>query len=58
MYLIEIFQNEFSIPAYLENDANAGALAEWKFGAGKGFKNVIFLTFGTGLGAGLIFLLL
>lgn len=41
-------------PAYLCNDANACALAEWKFGAGKGTKNMIFLTFGTGLGAGLI----
>ncbi|MCK5104307.1 MAG: ROK family protein [Cyclobacteriaceae bacterium] len=52
--IIDIFQNEFNIQACLENDANAGALAEWKFGAGKGFNNVIFLTFGTGLGAGLI----
>jgi glucokinase len=52
--ITEIFQNEFKVPAYLENDANAGALAEWKFGAGKGTKNMIFFTFGTGLGAGLI----
>lgn len=41
-------------PAYLCNDANACALAEWKFGAGRGSRNMIFLTFGTGLGAGLI----
>lgn len=41
-------------PAFLCNDANACALAEWKYGAGKGCKNMIFLTFGTGLGAGLI----
>ncbi len=52
--ITDIFQKEFDIPAYLQNDANAGALAEWKFGAGKGFDNVIFLTFGTGLGAGII----
>jgi len=39
------------IPA---NDANACALAEWKWGNGRGCKNMIFLTFGTGLGAGLI----
>lgn len=44
----------FGVPAYLQNDANACALAEWKFGAGRGCKNMIFLTFGTGLGAGLI----
>ena len=52
--ITEILQTEFNIPTYLENDANAGALAEWKFGAGKGRDNVIFLTFGTGLGAGII----
>ena len=38
----------------LKNDADACAVAEWKFGAGRGTKNMIFLTFGTGLGAGLI----
>lgn len=52
--ITEIFREEFNVPSFLENDANAGALAEWRFGAGKGFDNVIFLTFGTGLGAGLI----
>ena len=50
----EIFRDEFSVPVYLCNDANACALAEWKFGAGKGTENMVFLTFGTGLGAGLI----
>ena len=44
----------FGAPARLENDANACALAEWRFGAAKGARNVVFLTFGTGLGAGLI----
>ena len=38
----------------LQNDANACAIAEWKYGAGKGCQNMVFLTFGTGLGAGLI----
>ena len=38
----------------LQNDANACAIAEWKYGAGRGTKNMVFLTFGTGLGAGLI----
>ena len=42
------------IPARMENDANACALAEWYWGAGKGCRNMIFLTFGTGFGAGLI----
>ena len=50
----QMLEEEFGIPAALENDANACAVAEWKHGAGRGYDNVIFLTFGTGLGAGLI----
>lgn len=42
------------VPAFLQNDANAGALAEWLWGAGQGFDNIVFLTFGTGMGGGLI----
>ncbi len=46
----------FGWPVYIEHDGNAGALAEWRFGAGRdaGAHNLIFLTMGTGLGAGLI----
>ena len=44
----------FGVPCFLENDANACALAEWRWGAGQGSRNMVFLTFGTGLGAGLI----
>jgi glucokinase len=50
----DFFREHTGVPAYLCNDANAGALAEWKYGGGKGCRNVIFITFGTGLGAGLI----
>lgn len=49
-----ILENKYGVPVFLENDANACAMAEWKYGAGRGRRNVIFLTFGTGLGAGLI----
>ena len=42
------------LPAFLCNDANACALAEWRFGAGRGTRNMVFCTFGTGFGAGLI----
>ena len=52
--IVQLFKEKFGIPAYLQNDANACALAEWKFGAGKGTDNMIFLTFGTGMGAGII----
>lgn len=52
--IVERFEDKFKVPVKIQNDANACALAEWKFGAGKGFYNMIFLTFGTGMGAGLI----
>ena len=52
--IVEYLEQRYPVRAYVENDANACALAEWQFGAGKGTKNMIFLTFGTGLGAGLI----
>lgn len=50
----EFFRERFNRPVRLMNDANAGALAEWKFGAGKGARNLIFCTMGTGFGCGLI----
>jgi glucokinase len=52
--ICRVLEAEFQTPCYLENDANAGALAEAHFGAGRGANNLIFLTMGTGLGAGLI----
>lgn len=47
-------EEHYGVVTHLENDANACAVAEWKFGAGRGANNMVFLTFGTGLGAGLI----
>lgn len=44
----------FGVPIALQNDADACALAEWRWGAGQGVQNMVFLTFGTGMGAGLI----
>lgn len=52
--ITEIIKEETRRPAYLQNDANAGALAEWQWGAGRGLRNIIFLTFGTGFGGGII----
>ena len=51
---VRLMEEHFGVPAFLENDANAGALAEWRFGAAKGYRHAAFLTFGTGLGSGLI----
>lgn len=52
--IVRQIQAHFQVPVHLQNDANACAVAEWKFGAGVGCDHMIFLTFGTGLGAGLI----
>ena len=52
--LTALARARFGAPCFLENDANACALAEWRWGAGQGSKNMVFLPFGTGLGAGLI----
>ncbi|GAB2566588.1 ROK family protein [Gracilibacillus alcaliphilus] len=52
--IVKMLEDRYQIPVALQNDANAGAMAEWRWGAGKGTNNMIFLTFGTGMGAGLI----
>ncbi len=52
--LKDLLVQRFSLPVFVEHDGNAGALAEFYFGAGRGFRNIVFLTMGTGLGAGLI----
>jgi glucokinase len=52
--ITDLFSERFGGPAYLMNDANACALAEWQYGAGRGCHSMIFLTAGTGMGAGLI----
>ncbi len=52
--LADIIRESLGCPCKVRNDADACALAEWQFGAGRGTKNMIFLTFGTGMGAGLI----
>jgi glucokinase len=52
--ITSILRQEFGIECRLENDANAGAVAEHRFGAGQGTRYMAFLTMGTGLGAGVI----
>jgi glucokinase len=52
--ICSILEERFGVDCFLENDANAGALAEFSFGAGRGTRDMIFLTMGTGIGAGLI----
>jgi len=52
--ITQMLYETFGIPAFLQNDANACALVEWQMGAGRGCANMVFLTHGTGMGAGII----
>ena len=52
--LASILSRELGLPVYLENDTNMYALGEWLYGAGRGLKNLIVITLGTGVGGGLI----
>jgi glucokinase len=49
-----LLEDAFGVPVFVENDANAAALAEWHFGAARGFDHVAYLTMSTGVGGGLI----
>ena len=50
----DVLSERFGVPAALENDGNAAALAEWRLGAGRGAETMVMLTLGTGVGGGLV----
>lgn len=52
--LRDAIKTSFKIPVILDNDANAQAFGEFKFGAGKGYNDMVFVTISTGIGAGII----
>ncbi len=52
--LRKILQGKLRLPVLMDNDVNLIALGEWKLGAGKGCKNLICITLGTGVGGGLV----
>lgn len=52
--LRQTISKNFSLRVLLDNDTNAQAFCEYKFGAGKGYEDLIFLTISTGIGAGII----
>ena len=52
--LRERLRRRFGVPVLIENDGNAAAVAEHRLGAGRGVRNVVMLTLGTGVGGGLI----
>jgi glucokinase len=52
--VVRFFEERFNVPVAVQNDANACALAEYMYGSGRGVRNLVFMTFGTGLGAGIV----
>ena len=53
--LAALISERLGVPAWIENDANAAALAEHRLGAGRGTQHMVLVTLGTGIGGGLIF---
>jgi glucokinase len=52
--LAKMIHEAYKLPVYLENDANAAAIAEHRFGAGKGTQQMVYITVSTGIGAGVV----
>ncbi|HZO73357.1 MAG TPA: ROK family protein [Ktedonobacteraceae bacterium] len=52
--LKDLFQQRFNVPIFVENDANTAALGEYMFGAGRGSKEMVYMTISTGIGGGII----
>lgn len=49
-----ILETRLGVPVVIEDDANSAALAEWRFGAGRGYRDLMVMTVGTGVGCGLV----
>lgn len=52
--LVQPLKEKYNIPVYLDNDANAAAIGEYMFGAGKGKESIVYFTVSTGVGGGAV----
>jgi glucokinase len=52
--IVNIVQDSFNVPVLLDNDANAAALGEFEQGAGRGLRDIVYMTISTGVGGGVI----
>lgn len=53
-HLGEHLQARFKVPVFIGNDANLAALGEWRYGAGQGHEDMLYLTISTGIGGGAV----
>ncbi|MBC8192210.1 MAG: ROK family transcriptional regulator [Candidatus Marinimicrobia bacterium] len=51
---LDILHSHYGVPVYVDNDANLGALAEYRWGAGRGFEDLTYVKIGYGIGAGFV----
>lgn len=54
VHLKQLLEDEFHIPVYINNDANCFAIGESRYGVGQGYPNMLGITLGTGVGAGVV----
>ncbi len=54
VYLARLMRKRFGLPAFVENDVNAMAVGECVYGAGRGHRQAVFATLGTGVGGGVV----
>jgi glucokinase len=52
--IVKLLEEKFRVPVLLDNDANAAALGEQQYGAGRGLRDMVYMTISTGIGGGLI----
>ncbi|WP_049580030.1 ROK family protein [Streptomyces sp. SBT349] len=52
--VVELAREAYGLPAVLDNDGTAGAAGEWRFGAGRGTRHLVYLTVSTGIGGGMV----
>jgi glucokinase len=52
--VVRWFEERLHVPVFIDNDVRVNLYGEWRYGAGRGKKNIVLLTLGTGLGAGIV----
>jgi glucokinase len=52
--LVDLLKKKYGVPTFVENDANLAAVGEWRYGAGQGHQDLLYMTISTGIGGGVI----